>query len=94
MLFAGDVKKLRKFEFGVDTGLYESCSVQYEDKMLVFGGNQNPRTIAEVVDCGTKKIGILPMEFSDGGCNHFDGYEQGPRSVKTRLTQIHSLPLF
>ena len=77
--------ELDSFAFGSATGAYGSCSAVLDGKMYIFGGlatigagwgnlfNQ----ISEIDQCGTRRIGDLPIWFFHGGCNTFETNDRG-----------------
>ena len=60
-----------KMDFNIpgNVEIYQSCSLVFQDKMYVFGGNQKHRQIAEVsLKCGIDRLGDLPFDFVNGAC--------------------------
>ena len=66
-----------KFTFGRHTGIFESCSVVYKGKMMIFGGahwDNYVRQISEISqngNCGLRRLENVAMlqDFSHGACN-------------------------
>ena len=63
------------FEMGEDTNVDQSCSLVFKDKMYVLGSEDEKYQIAEVTDCGLKRIGDLSFRFVSGSCaNMYDEF--------------------
>ena len=56
------------FEFESETEAFGSCSVKFENEMLIFGGRNEPRQISRIDDCRVKRIGTLEFDFFYGAC--------------------------
>ena len=57
------------FKFEERTGVYQSCSLTFQNKMFVFGGlNQFIDQISIVDKCSLKRFKSLPFHFISGGC--------------------------
>ena len=56
--------------YGTNTESYQSCSVQWRGRMLVFGGWQQRRQISEISGCQLRNVGHLqlPFTFQFGAC--------------------------
>ena len=62
------------FYFPGNTEVHQSCSVVFNDKMFIFGGQKETRQIAEVsTKCGINRIGDLPFDFVNGACTIIKG---------------------
>ena len=58
----------------VTTEVRDSCSVQYEGEMWIFGGFNNLRQIARVNGCGIEQLSEqLDFDFHSGGCGVSSG---------------------
>lgn len=63
------------FEMGAATNVDQSCSLVFQDKMYVLGSEDEKYQIAEVTDCGLKRIGDLSFRFVSGSCaNMYDQF--------------------
>ena len=60
------------FQFDDDTEVYSSCSVQWRNRMIVFGGYDKMRQISEVKSCRLTRIGTLAFELNGGACANMD----------------------
>ena len=63
--------EIPQFTFEDGTGSDHSCSIVINGRMILFGGyDHDPykNQISEVEYCRLRRIGDLPMEFSNGGC--------------------------
>ena len=64
----GEFTKLA-FSFPTDTEIFYSCSLLFNDKMYVLGGETKRRQISRVTDCGLRRIGNLDFDFNQGACS-------------------------
>ena len=66
---------MNNFQFGDQAGIYRSCSVIYEGKMMIFGGIGDYARQISVINqnqnCGLERIQNAEMvqDFQYGGCN-------------------------
>ena len=64
------------FSYEDSTETYGSCSVVFENRMLVFGADSGSdakqKQITEVKSCSLQKIGELPFKFNNGACGTYD----------------------
>ena len=63
------------FQFDNDTEVDSSCSVQWRNRMIVFGGYDDvdkKRQISEVKSCRLTRIGTLAFELIGGACANMD----------------------
>ena len=83
--FDAVVNPMFNFEMGPNTNVDQSCSLVFQDKMYVLGSEDEKYQIAEVTDCGLKRIGDLSFRFVSGSCTNmndefivmcFDLYDQ------------------
>ena len=56
------------FTFASDTEAYLSCSLEWHNRLYVFGGYNQRRQISRVVGCGLKRVGNLAFDFYYGAC--------------------------
>ena len=56
------------FHFGAETDVDSSCSMQWKNQMVVFGGRNEKRQISEVTSCGLNRIGTLSFDLREGAC--------------------------
>ena len=56
------------FRFGPATQVWNSCSIQWQNRMVVFGGFNERKQISEVKGCGLTRIGSLAFNFHSGAC--------------------------
>lgn len=71
----GRFSELSAFKFEDGTGSWKSCSVLFQGRMMIFGGDSQSNyksQISEVGSCSLQLVGQLPMEFHEGGCNLFN----------------------
>ena len=54
--------------FASSLTLTESCHVTFQNQFLIFGGNENDTSIAQVDNCEVKVVGQLPFSFQRGLC--------------------------
>ena len=66
---AGKREKLTCFERDNITEAYESCHVNWNNQLLIFGGNREQRQISRLTGHNLKRIGDLPFDFNKGACN-------------------------
>ena len=52
----------------LETQVFWSCSVQWQNQMMVFGGVGVKRQISEVTDCGLTRVGTLEFDLDSGAC--------------------------
>ena len=73
-----ELTKIDGFTFGENTGVSRSCSTVINGIMTIFGGYDSPykNQISIVESCQLRRIGELPIDFYDGGCNSFLSNEQ------------------
>ena len=63
---------LRRFKYGEDTEVKQSCSVLWHGDLYVFGGGENKRQISKVHSCGLYHYGTLRFPFDTGACANFN----------------------
>ena len=56
------------FEFGGNTEVYKSCSLQWQNSYYVFGGFYERRHVSIVNGNQLERKGTLDFDFSYGGC--------------------------
>ena len=56
------------FEFGDDTEVEHSCSLQWQNHYYVFGGWNEERQVSMVNGNRLERKGTLNFDFDDGGC--------------------------
>ena len=56
------------FSFGQNAEVYQSCSMLWNGRMLVFGGRHEKTQISKIENCELQRIGNLTFEFWDGAC--------------------------
>ena len=56
------------FEFGDNTEVYLSCSLQWQNLFYVFGGFDEKRQVSMVNGNRLERKGTLDFEFVEGGC--------------------------
>ena len=57
------------FKFDQDTSVLHSCSLVFQNQMIVFGGSKDASDQISIVDqCQLKRIGSLPIPFEHGAC--------------------------
>ena len=57
-----------RFNWAPDTEVIQSCSINWEGEMYVFGGKNQMRQISKLSGCGLTKIGDLTSNFNFGAC--------------------------
>ena len=65
---------MEQFVFGDGTEVEDSCAATLNGEMFVFGGANEKKQISKVENCALRRIGTLPMEFSDGACNTYQSH--------------------
>ena len=65
---SGDFLDDIDFSYGTFTEAYHSCSVTFQNRMLIFGGHDNKRQISEIIECGIYRVGDLKFDFNYGAC--------------------------
>ena len=60
--------EVKKFDFGKDTEVYRSCSLQWKNQYYVFGGQKQDHQVSVVVDNRLELKGTLDFKFNGGGC--------------------------
>ena len=75
---SGTLSKLSNFDTPTGTGSYFSCSFTINGIMVVVGGSEFKakeitRQISVVDDCGLRRVGDMPHDFSYPACNSFTG---------------------
>ena len=63
----GGYQKL-DFDFGNDTEVWESCSLQWKNQHYVFGGYNEKRQVSVVNGNRLERKGSLDFNFNTGGC--------------------------
>ena len=56
------------FEFGNDTEVYASCSLQWQNDYYVFGGRSEERQVSMVNGNRLERKATLNFDFETGGC--------------------------
>ena len=56
------------FSYGTFSEAYHSCSLTYQNRMLIFGGHDHKRQISEIIECGIYRVGDLKFDFTYGAC--------------------------
>ena len=56
------------FEFGNDTEVYNSCSLQWKNHNYVFGGDDERRQVSMVNGNRLERKATLDFYFDEGGC--------------------------
>ena len=64
----GGYMQLRSFEFGDDTEVFLSCSLQWKNQYYVFGGLNEKTQVSMVIDFRLERKGRLAFNFDIGGC--------------------------
>ena len=59
---------MNNFEFGKDTEVYQSCSLQWKNQYYVFGGQKQDKQVSMIVDNRLKLKGTLDFNFKEGAC--------------------------
>jgi len=60
-----------QFAYGVGAEAHFSCSVTYQNRMLVFGGARTSHMFSEVLGCGLDVIGRAPVNLFDVACGDY-----------------------
>ena len=87
------------FTFGEGTNVEYSCSVTWQNRMIVYGGwGEYQYQISEVNDCTLKMIGKLPFIHLYGSCTVADQqiylcFSQFPSETAGKLCYQTSDPL-
>ena len=63
----GGYKQL-DFEFGNETEVWYSCSLQWQNNYYVFGGEAERRQVSVVNGNRLERKGTLDFDFNGGGC--------------------------
>ena len=66
---AGEEEELACFERDYNTDLYYSCSVNWRNQLLVFGGNYERRQISRLTGHKLERVGDLPFTHYAGACS-------------------------
>lgn len=88
------LEEMERFEYGFRAEAHFSCSVTYQNRMMVFGGARTSRTFSEVVDCGLETIGHAPVGLLDVACGAFTIDQRDvvllcfPVVIRTHYTQF------
>ena len=92
----------RSFEFGDDTEVFLSCSLQWKNQYYVFGGLNEKTQVSMVIDFRLERKGRLAFNFDIGGCTVLEQLiivlcftdKEGKlcRQSKTPLGQFTNLP--
>ena len=74
IIINGSGKEERNFFFvlGNGTEVYRSCSLTWQNRHFVFGGNNEKTQISMVDDCTLKLVGQLAFHHWSGGCANVD----------------------
>ena len=56
------------FEFGKETEVFQSCSLQWQNRYYVFGGFHKQRQVSLVSGNRLERKGSLDFDFKFGGC--------------------------
>ena len=64
-----------EFEFGTDTQVLQSCSINWQGDMYVFGGNREKRQVSLVERCQLKRVSTLSFDLSYGACTNINNEE-------------------
>ena len=56
------------FEFGADTEVHQSCSLQWQNTFYVFGGKNEKRQVSMVNGNRLERKATLDFDFWIGGC--------------------------
>ena len=70
----GEQEELTCFERDAVTEVFESCSVNWENQLFVFGGWTQRRRISRLSGHKLEHIGDLPFNHYLGTCNAMSGY--------------------
>ena len=57
-----------RFNWADDTEVVQSCSINWEGEMYVFGGQHYMRQISKLSGCGLTSVGQLNFNFQFGAC--------------------------
>ena len=70
----GSGKDERNFSFVLEQGteVYHSCSLTWENRHFIFGGNNEKTQISMVDECKLKLVGQLAFNHYFGGCANVD----------------------
>ena len=64
-----------KFEFGTDTQVYRSCSINWKGDLYVFGGATEKRQVSLVEGCQLTRVGTLWFNLERGACTNVNNEE-------------------
>ena len=64
----GEQEELACFEQNDNTEAYESCSINWENQLYIFGGRNERRQISRLNGYKVERIGTLPFDQWIGGC--------------------------
>ena len=59
-----------EFDYGTDTQVYRSCSINWQGDLYVFGGFNEQRQISLVEGCQLIRVGTLSFNLDRGACTN------------------------
>merc|ERR1719285_447850 len=63
------------FEFGTETEVRSSCSINWQGEMYLYGGNIEKRQVSLVEQCQLKRVSTLSFDLSSGACTNINNEE-------------------
>ena len=84
----GSQAELSCFEHESDTQAFHSCSVNWQNQMIVFGGYHEREQISRLEDYRLNRIGSLAFGFYNGACTVIS------RAISRILAQGSQILLF
>ena len=64
-----------EFEFGTDTQVYRSCSINWKGDLYVFGGATEKRQVSLVDGCQLTRVSTLSFDLYSGACTNVNNKE-------------------
>ena len=69
----GNKEELTCFERDSETEASGSCSINWHNQMIIFGGHNEQRQISRLDDYKLKRIGSLDFDHENGACSVMNG---------------------
>ena len=64
-----------EFDYGTNTTVEYSCSINWQGNMYVFGGMSERRQVSLVDGCQLTRNATLPFDLSEGACTNVNNEE-------------------
>ena len=66
---AGEQKELACFERDDTTEAFQSCSINWNNQLFIFGGRSDKRQISQLTGHKLEKVGSLDFDLFNGACS-------------------------